>query len=62
LQGVAFPAPGPIFTAWRPNIEREAQITIEELDADRLKMTDVLLCDDIFNSGLFLYLYEQDVD
>jgi hypothetical protein len=62
LQEVAFPAPVPIFAARRPNNEHEAQITIKELNADRLKMTDVLLSDDIFSSGLFLYLYEQAVD
>jgi hypothetical protein len=59
LQGLAFPAPVPIFAAWRPNNEYEAQIAIEALEADRLKVTDVLLGDETFGGGLFPYLYEQ---
>jgi hypothetical protein len=59
LQGLAFPAPVPIFAAWRANNENEAQIAIEALEADRLKVTDVLLGDETFGGGLFPYLYEQ---
>jgi hypothetical protein len=59
LQGLAFPAPVPIFAAWRPNNENEANLAMEELEADRLKVTDVLLGDETFGGGLFPYLYEQ---
>jgi hypothetical protein len=59
LQGLAFPAPVPIFAAWRPNNENEANLAIEALEADRLKVTDVLLGDETFGGGLFPYLYEE---
>jgi hypothetical protein len=59
LQGLAFPAPVPIFAAWRSNNEHEAQIAIEALESDRIKVTDVLLGDETYGGGLFPYLYEQ---
>jgi len=59
LQGLVFPAPVPIFAAWCPNNKNEAQVAIEALEADRLKVTDVLLGDETFGGGLFPYLYEQ---
>ncbi len=59
LQGLVFPAPVPIFAAWRPNNENEAQLAMEELEAGRLKVTDVLLGDETFGGGLFPYLYEE---
>jgi hypothetical protein len=40
LQGLAFPDPVPIFAAWRPNNENEANIAIEALLAGELKVTD----------------------
>jgi hypothetical protein len=59
LQGLAFPAPVPIFAAWRPNNENEASIAIEALEVGHLKVTDVLLGDETFGGGLFPYLYEE---
>src|SRR5215470_12457449 len=59
LQGLVFPAPVPIFAAWRPNNENEAELAMEELEAGRLKVTDVLLGDETFGGGLFPYLYEE---
>lgn len=59
LQGLAFPEPVPIFAAWHPNNENEANLAIEALEADKLKVTDVLLGDETFGGGLFPYLYEQ---
>jgi hypothetical protein len=59
LQGLVFPAPVPIFAAWRPNNENEANLTVEELLADQLKVTDVLLGDETFGGGLFPHLYEE---
>ena len=58
LQGPAFPDPVPIFAAWLPNNENEANIAIEALLAGELKVTDVLLGDKTFGSGLFPSLYE----
>ena len=58
-QGLAFPEPVPIFAAWRPNNENEANIAIEALLAGDLKVTDVLLGDETFGGGLFPYLYEE---
>src|SRR5215467_548615 len=52
-QGLAFPEPVPIFAAWRPNNENEANIAIEALLAGKLKVTDVLLGDETFGGGLF---------
>jgi len=59
LQGLTFPHPVPIFATWRPNNENEANIAIEALMANKLKVTDVLLGDEIFGGGLFPYLYEE---
>lgn len=59
LQGLAFPAPVPIFAAWRPNNAYEANIAIAALEAGALKVTDVLLGDETFGGGLFPYLYEE---
>jgi hypothetical protein len=59
LQGLVFPEPVPIFAAWRPNNENEANLAMEELEAAHLKVTDVLLGDETFGGGLFPYLYEQ---
>jgi len=59
VQGLAFPHPVPVFATWRPNNENEANIAIESLMADQLKVTDVLLGDETFGGGLFPYLYEE---
>ena len=59
LQGLCFPAPVPIFAAWRPNNECEANIVSAALEASRLKVTDVLLGDKTFGGGLFPDLYEE---
>jgi hypothetical protein len=59
LQGLAFPHPVPIFATWRPNNENEANIAIEALMTNKLKVTDVLLGDETFGGGLFPYLYEE---
>jgi hypothetical protein len=59
LQGLVFPAPVPVFAAWRPNNEYEANIASDALLAGQLKVTDVLLGDETFGGGLFPHLYEQ---
>jgi hypothetical protein len=59
LQGLVFPHPVPVFATWRPNNENEANIAIEALMANKLKVTDVLLGDETFGGGLFPYLYEE---
>jgi hypothetical protein len=58
LQGLVFPAPVPIFAAWRLNNEYEANTAIDALLANQLKVTDVLLGDETFGGGIFPYLYE----
>ena len=59
LQGLVFPAPVPIFAAWRPNNEYEANIASDALLDGQLKVTDVLLGDETFGGGLFPHLYER---
>lgn len=59
LQGLVFPHPVPIFATWRPNNENEANIAIDALLGNKLKVTDVLLGDETFGGGLFPYLYEE---
>jgi hypothetical protein len=59
LLGLAFPEPVPIFAAWRPNNENEANIAMEALPAGDLKVTDVLLGDETFGGGPFPYPYEE---
>lgn len=53
VQGLVFPFPVPIFAAWRPNPENEAQIVSQALDSGALKITDVLLGDETFGKGDF---------
>ncbi|MCA1604904.1 MAG: hypothetical protein LC775_05380 [Acidobacteria bacterium] len=59
LQGLAFPEPVPIFAAWRPNNEHEAEIASAALEAGALKVTSVLLGDETFGKGDFPHLYAQ---
>src|SRR5262249_23576084 len=61
-QGLVFPEPVPIFAAWRPNNENEANIAIEALLAGDLKVTDVLLGDETFGGGLFLISTKRPAD
>ena len=59
LQGLVFPSPVPVFAVWRPNNDYEANVAIDELMADQLKVTDVLLGDETFGGGLFPYMYQE---
>ncbi|MCA1607575.1 MAG: hypothetical protein LC775_19395 [Acidobacteria bacterium] len=59
LQGLAFPEPVPIFAAWRPNNENEAQVASAALEAGALKVTSVLLGDETFGGGAFPQLYAE---
>jgi len=59
LQGLVFPEPVPIFAAWRPNNECEAQVAIAALQAGTLQVTDVLLGDETFGGGDFPRLYAE---
>jgi len=59
LQGLVFPCPVPVFAAWRPNPENEAQIVGQALEGGALKVTDVLLGDETFGKGDFPELYRQ---
>lgn len=57
LQGLVFPAPVPVFAAWRPNNENEAQIAGTALRSGSLQVTDVLLGDETFGAGDFPQAY-----
>jgi hypothetical protein len=46
-------------TAWRPNIEREANINIVAMLAGELDVAKTLLGDKAFSDGLFPYFYEE---
>jgi len=59
LQGLVFPAPVPLFAAWRPNNENEARLAIAALGTGTLQVTDVLLGDETFGSGDFPQLYAE---
>lgn len=59
MQGLAFPEPVPVFAAWRPNNECEAQIDNRALATCALKVTPVLLGDASFGKGDFPQLYAQ---
>jgi hypothetical protein len=53
LQGLAFPAPVPIFALWRPNSANEACLAQAALASARLPITAVLLGDETFGKGEF---------
>ena len=57
LQGLVFPAPVPLFAAWRPNNHNEADTARAGLAMGALKVTDVLLGDETFGKGEFPALY-----
>lgn len=59
LQGLCFPEPVPVFAAWRPNNENEAQTAGAALGSGTLKVTPVLLGDETFGSGDFPRLYAE---
>jgi hypothetical protein len=59
LQGLVFPEPVPVFAAWRPNNENEAQLAMTALASCALKVTDVLLGDETFGAGDFPRLYAE---
>ena len=51
LQGLVFPAPVPLFAAWRLNSEGEATITAQALATGSLLVTPVLLGDETFGGA-----------
>jgi hypothetical protein len=59
VQGLVFPAPVPLFAAWRANNENEAHIASAALAAAALQITDVLLGDETFGKGEFPHEYAQ---
>jgi len=59
LQGVVFPAPVPLFAAWRANNEGEARTASDALRSGRLTVTDVLLGDETFGGGDFPRRYAE---
>jgi hypothetical protein len=59
LQGLAFPEPVPVFAAWHPNNEHEANVASAALATGALKVTPVLLGDETFGKGDFPQRYAQ---
>jgi hypothetical protein len=59
LQGLVFPAPVPIFAAWRANNLNEAAIAVDALAGNQLQVTDVLLGDSSFAGGEFPQGYRR---
>ncbi len=59
LQGLVFPAPVPLFAAWRANNEGEARTASDALRSGRLTVTDVLLGDETFGGGDFPRRYAE---
>jgi hypothetical protein len=59
VQGLAFPAPVPLWAAWRPNNEPEAVIARQALAQEQLHCTDVLLGDEAFAGADFMAAYRQ---
>jgi len=57
LQGLVFPAPVPLFAAWRLNSEGEATITAQALEAHSLPGTSVLLGDETFGGAKLVRAY-----
>jgi hypothetical protein len=57
LQGLAFPAPVPLFAAWRSNSEGEATIMTRALAEQSLPITSVLLGDETFGGAALVAAY-----
>jgi len=57
LQSLVWPAPVPLFAAWRPNNHNEALIAAAALAEDQLRVTDVLLGDETFGGLDFSQQY-----
>ncbi len=59
MQALVWPAPVPLFAAWRPNNQNEALIASGALAQDQLALTDVVLGDETFGGAPFILLYAQ---
>jgi hypothetical protein len=59
LQGLVFPAPGPLFARWCPNSVGESTVLAEALVADQLPVTELLLGDSTFGGADLVALYAQ---
>jgi hypothetical protein len=59
VQGLVFPAPVPIFAAWRANNLNEAQVALEAIPAGELPILDVLLGDQTYASPDLQAAYGQ---
>lgn len=59
LQGLVFPAPVPLFAAWRSNSEGEATIMAQALAEHRLPVTSVLLGDETFGGAQLVRAYGE---
>lgn len=59
LQGLVFPAPVPLFAAWRKNSEGEATIVAQALADHSLPVTPVLLGDGTFGGAQLVRAYGE---
>jgi hypothetical protein len=59
LQGLAFPAPVPLFARWCPNAVGESTVLAEALAADQLPVTELLLGDSTFGGAELVASYAQ---
>lgn len=57
VQGLVFPAPVPLWAAWRPNHENEARVAQQALAQAKLPVTDVLLGDTTYGGAPFTTAY-----
>lgn len=59
LQGLVFPAPVPLFAAFRANNIGESTIAREAIEDEKLPITDVLLGDETFGGENLVALYKE---
>jgi hypothetical protein len=59
LQGLVFPAPGPLFAHWGPNSVGESTVLQEALAADQLPITELLLGDSTFGGVALVAAYAE---
>ena len=59
VQGLVFPAPVPLWAAWRPNYESEARLAQQALAQEQLHVMDVLLGDRTYGGAPFTTAYAE---
>jgi hypothetical protein len=59
LQGLVFPAPGPLFARWCPDSVGESSVSGQALAAEQLPVTELLLGDSTFGGADLVVTYGQ---